>query len=243
MCTLSWLATADGISIFFNRDEAKIRSKALPPKVHYSHQGHSYIMPVDAQSHGSWIGVTETGFAICLLNFYQGKTPNGRLISRGLLVKDLLECKDHHHIDAYLNSKNWSLYAPFTLVIFITNNKEPNTYCWDGERFSQITITSPYTSSGVDFPEVSAARQMTFAQFFTLNEVDTEQEKATKLRNFHTSHIPEKSKFSVCMHREDASTVSFSEINITATNVSLDYIDGSPCEGQKIPRQSLVRTA
>ncbi|TBR37712.1 hypothetical protein CBF23_013980 [Marinomonas agarivorans] len=242
MCTLSWLTTSDGIRIFFNRDEAKTRPKALLPSVQIAKAGHKYIMPIDSQSNGSWMGVTEHGFSVCLLNFYQGKTPKGELISRGLLVRDLLELPKTEPIEQYLNKQKWHQYAPFTLVLFLPSHKSPLTYCWDGENFSTVEIHSPYTSSGVDFPEVSAARQATFSHYFSFQGEEAEIRKVKKLREFHTSHQPIKSKLSVCMHREDASTVSFSEIKVTTQTVHFDYIDGAPCEGKRTPILLLERS-
>ena len=241
MCTLSWLYKKDGVHIFFNRDEAKTRPQALLPAIYSNPTKHKYIMPTDAQAYGSWIGVTEAGIGLCLLNFYQGKTPHGVLISRGLLVKALLEIASKQDMLNYLHTRIWSQYAPFTLVLFFPDEKQPSTFCWDGESFNSVQINSPYTSSGVDFPEVSRVRQDTFSKYFALKMADSEQIKIEKIRLFHASHEPERSKYSVCMHRSDANTVSFSEINITSQSVYFDYTNGPPCCTSKAPSVSLVR--
>ncbi len=241
MCTLSWLYPQTGIEIFFNRDEAKNRPQAIPPAKYISPNGHQYLMPVDTQSKGSWIGVTEFGMCLCLLNYYQGKTPTGELISRGLLVKALLEMPVESSVYEYLDEKDWQQYAPFTLAIFSPHEKEPIALCWDGHALKSISIHSPYTSSGVDFPAVSQARQKTYKENFSLLDNDSTTSKRAKLRSFHTSHMPEKSKYSVCMHRSDANTVSFSQIEITSNMIKFEYSDGAPCQTSKIDQISLQR--
>lgn len=225
MCTLSWLKTHHGYEVFFNRDEQRTRLIASDPQHYQARSGNQFIMPTDLNSGGSWIGVTDSGVSICLLNFYQGMTPNNDLISRGLLVKDLLGLS---HIGAILNALKqirFENYAPFTLVLFEPEQESPMSFCWDGIKFTHIEIESPYTSSGVEFPQVSNARQQTFKRHFKDRPKCIEQLKA-----YHASHFPEKSKWSVCMHRKDASTVSFSHISTTTFSSTFNYVAGSPCQ-------------
>lgn len=224
MCTLSWLKTHHGYEVFFNRDEQRTRSIATPPE-HYKSADNQYIMPTDLDSGGSWIGITDAGVSICLLNFYQGKTPNTALISRGLLVKELLGLSNIEAISKALEQIQFEYYAPFTLALFDPEQDRPISYCWDGLVLKRITIESPYTSSGVEFPQVSQARQQTFKQHFESRPKCIEQLKA-----FHASHLPDKSKWSVCMHREDAYTVSFSHLSITPFDSIFNYVAGSPCQ-------------
>lgn len=225
MCTLSWLKTHQGFDIFFNRDEQKTRLIASAPQCYQTPAGNQYLMPTDLDSGGSWIGITDTGVSICLLNFYQGITPSNPLISRGLLVKNLLGLSHSDAIFSELKQIQFQQYAPFTLVIFDPEQGSPTSYCWDGIRFTQVEIESPYTSSGVEFPQVSQARQETFKQHFKDRPKCIEQLKA-----YHASHLPEKSKWSVCMHREDASTVSFSHLSIGPFSSTFHYVAGSPCQ-------------
>ncbi|EAQ66434.1 hypothetical protein MED121_07115 [Marinomonas sp. MED121] len=225
MCTLSWLKTNTGFEVFFNRDEQRTRLIASLPECYKTTSGNQYIMPTDLNSGGSWIGVTDSGVGICLLNFYQGITPSTELISRGLLVKDLLGLSKADKVLDHIKHLNCQHYAPFTLVIFNPEQHHPISFCWDGVQLTDLIIESPYTSSGVEFPQVSQARQETFRQYFQDKQACIEQLKA-----YHSSHYPEKSKWSVCMHREDACTVSFSHMSIQEFSSSFHYIDGSPCQ-------------
>jgi membrane protein DedA with SNARE-associated domain len=49
MCTVTWLMHADSYAVFFNRDELKTRSRALPPAIK-KQNGVRHIAPVDLES-------------------------------------------------------------------------------------------------------------------------------------------------------------------------------------------------
>lgn len=235
MCTVSWLYNHQGYHVFFNRDEQRSRAIARPPKV-ISNDGHAFIMPQDPQGQGTWMGVTSAGVSICLLNYYQGKVPSGTLISRGQLVRNLLEAVHVEAIQRHLNTIDLSHFAPFSLLVFTPNHTTPMSYLWTGSQLQNIAqLTSPYTSSGVDFPVVSSHRQ---ASYQTLRNRDEEINVAT-LQRFHQSHLPEKSMFSVCMHRADAHTVSLSHIHVNQQQAIYEYWDGSPCDTDKFHQVSL----
>lgn len=88
MCSVTWSLSDTGYQVFFNRDEQRSRALALPPAI-YDRQGVAVMMPLDPQGQGSWISLNQFGLSLCLLNNYQGRVPDGTLISRGLLLKSL----------------------------------------------------------------------------------------------------------------------------------------------------------
>lgn len=49
------------------------------------------------------------------------------------------------------------------------------------------------------------------------------------LRMFHASHDPNPSYLSVCMHRDDAHTVSFTHLEVSARQLNMTYVSGCPC--------------
>ena len=67
MCTISWFVSSQGYSVFFNRDEAKVRPKARPPQI-LTLNGVSSIMPIDPQGEGTWCFANEYGLTVALLN-------------------------------------------------------------------------------------------------------------------------------------------------------------------------------
>jgi hypothetical protein len=49
------------------------------------------------------------------------------------------------------------------------------------------------------------------------------------LASYHSSHSQKGGAYSVCMHRADAATVSFSRIRVTPEQVEFHYTPGAPC--------------
>jgi hypothetical protein len=50
------------------------------------------------------------------------------------------------------------------------------------------------------------------------------------LRGLHASHSPARGSFSICVHRPDAATVSYTEIAFTAGDLIMRYHAGHPCK-------------
>ena len=50
------------------------------------------------------------------------------------------------------------------------------------------------------------------------------------LRSLHSSHIPDAGAFSVCVHRPDAATVSYTEVECGPRELRMSYLAGNPCE-------------
>ena len=242
MCTVSWLITDAGYQLFFNRDEQRSRSKALPPQP-FQNSDVTTLMPIDPDGGGSWISVNDQGLTLCLLNFYQGRLPDGLLHSRGQLLKNLSALKTQSEITTQLNTMDLYQYAPFTLLAFSPDNRSLG-FQWDGETLQTLSILSPMTSSSVEFDRVYSARQNSFSDLGDAPDAD-------QLLAYHLSHQPIHSAHSstpssnqhqcvkngqliqgeqsVCMHRDDAKSVSFSHIEVTSEQVSFNYLDGSPC--------------
>ena len=59
----------------------------------------------------------------------------------------------------------------------------------------------------------------------------------------HRTHRPEKGPLSICMHREEAVTVSLSLIMVIPSLVRFRYVDGSPCEAGPGTEITLSRLA
>lgn len=53
------------------------------------------------------------------------------------------------------------------------------------------------------------------------------------LRRFHASHEPSPSYLSVCMHRDDAHTVSFTHLVATHKQLTMSYVSGCPCSSKQ----------
>lgn len=243
MCTLSWRLDGQTLDVFFNRDEQKSRVCARPAHFWPDYKA---IFPVDPQGGGTWLTVTTEGWVFALLNNYQASeslSSEASLLSRGLVITMLLQelqtfptvgmqsiAKNTRYsstaIEHCLNNLPLHSFRPFILVC-LSASTPAEAFDWDGRALTIFNPTSPVVSSAVELPITQALRRDAYPG----NEATVRQ-----FINYHTSHEPVPSAFSVCMHREDAHTVSFSHLQVNQHEIHFHYYAGSPC-------QSTLRTS
>ena len=211
MCTVSWFQTAQGYELFCNRDELRTRPVAWAPRVRTRH-GVRFSAPIDGASGGTWLGVNAFGLTLALLN-RQGKTPADGALSRGWLVLDLLDSATAEEVRTRLAKLPRHAFPPWTLAV-LSRHEPAQVMQWDGQEYwEELAVDgTPLTSSSYAAAEVMAARQQ---QFLTL-QAAAATEPCALLEQFHRSHTPAPSAFSVCMHRANAHTVSYSRIRVNA---------------------------
>ncbi|MFV0574620.1 MAG: NRDE family protein [Vibrio sp.] len=247
MCTLTWRITPGGYQVLFNRDELKTRSLALNPDSfdrQKNGQRVTAFMPIDPDGNGTWICCNNYGLSLCLLNNYQGITPKTAIRSRGLLVKELAFCQSYIQVLSQIQNINLSTFAPFTLVIFaqenIAQDQAVPAIRWDGIKLHHIKKIGPVTSSSFEFKTVQANRLAQYHYNYSQYQYNRTQDSLHKqpsfcqLMSYHMSHQPTSSAYSVCMHRNDAQTVSLTIINVEPNTVSMDYHAGSPCQSNPL---------
>lgn len=226
MCTLSWFKTENGYELFFNRDELKKRRRAELPEV-LIEEGVEIISPTDADAGGTWISVNQFGLSFCLLNHYEKEQliPHTDWLSRGEIIRSLANSSVLENIEAQFDALNLTKYKPFRLFI-IDAQGHSYFYTWDGSVSTmEKDIVTPRSSSSFEPEKVRKTRKLLFKKL-DLNESTSRNSYC----DFHTSHAPEKSAHSVCMHRDNANTVSFSHIIVSKACVSFAYADGQPCQ-------------
>jgi len=228
---MTWFVKEEGgYELFFNRDERISRSRADLPTVQegISESGDlvRYISPTDADAGGTWIAANEHGVTVCLLNHYQFEQIETYKdwTSRGEIVRQFAVTTDLVQADYRFNQLDLGDYRAFRM--FIIDQQGENRLCvWDGHAARiERNVTTPKSSSSVDAKHVKKVRRDLFEN---LNLVDSTDSAA--YLNYHASHLPARSKESVCMHREDANTVSLSHVRVDSELVAFAYADGSPC--------------
>lgn len=243
MCSLNWHPFSDHLGIAFNRDESVKRSKALPPS-HYQHDGINYLMPKDPDGQGSWIAANDRGFVVMLLNDYQGqlKPKEAQLISRGQLVKGVVECATWQQVEALVDAWPLKNSQPFQLAV-ITKTKHLFWH-YDGLKQSIEATELPkgvYSSGHPDVAQIIAAR-VAYIQNATI-------ERDEDLIAIHRSHKPENDKpidaedklaHAFCMHRPEAKTQSLSYLRLFEDRVEFEYWPGQPCETNQTISKTLA---
>ncbi len=222
MCTVTWARDLDGCGyqLLCNRDEKLTRSKALPPAAGVR-DGVRFLAPRDPDGGGTWLSVNELGVTICLLNG-AGSAPV-QAKTRGSLVLGLAGSSSSGEAAERVESADLSRFAPFTLVAI---DSDVSVCQWDGARCrvtSQNTdALLPLSSSSFDTERVCDRRRAGFRRFHSSH--------AGGLFDFHRSHGDRPSAYSTCMHREDAATVSFSWVSVSAAEIRLLYTPAAPCQ-------------
>lgn len=227
---MTWFVNDDGYELFFNRDERLTRRRASLPFV----QKHSlvtgdisYVSPTDADAGGTWIASNEYGVTVCLLNHYQFEQIETykKWISRGEIVRQFSSVIALHDAERMFDEMNLEDYRAFRMFM-IEPNGHNRLMVWDGHAARiESNVTKPKSSSSVDAKNVKSLRRKLFLDMKLDNSASAED-----YIRYHSSHQPSCSKDSVCMHREDAQTVSLSHVKVDVKSVSFRYADGSPCE-------------
>lgn len=224
MCTVSWFYTAEGYELFCNRDELRTRPRAWAPRVRTRH-GVRFSAPIDGASGGTWLGVNAFGLTLALLN-RQGQTRADAALSRGWLVLDLLDSATPEEVRARLAKLPLHAFPPWTLAV-LSPTQPARVMQWDGQNCwaDPAAAGQPLTSSSYAANEVIAARQL---QFQTMQTATATEPRALR-EQFHRSHAPAPSAYSVCMHRANAQTVSYSHIRVTGDHADFLYYPQAPC--------------
>lgn len=240
MCTVSWSDLPDGLHIFCNRDEQRSREAATPPALG-ERAGMTYLAPRDGRAGGTWIAANESGLAVCLLNHYPRPSPPppANRVSRGELVLSLMGCPDVERARALLQSGALAPYRPCIVLLFFrppgaATAALPERFAWDGSQVEHTVLERmlPQTSSSFMTSTVIASR---LAHFDEVPRRSGQSPLPEDLIAYHRSHHPTKGAYSVCMHRPDAHTVSFTHLQIGPEQATMDYTPRSPCKSEQVP--------
>jgi hypothetical protein len=174
------------------------------------------------------------------LNRY-GEYPesHGAFTSRGLLLTDLLDCKVGQHVQQRLNAADLEQFRPLTMAV-LTNDEPALLIDWTGRELlvqPDAERYMPLTSSSLQEPNAVGRRKEYFQDIVSeAGKLDAEL-----LGRFHRSHVPLRGPYSVCMHREDAATVSLSAVTVTRETIEFIYEGRSPCSKGPLEKIQLKR--
>lgn len=220
MCTVSFIPTAEQIFITSNRDESPHRQAS---GLTSSHGNDKIIIhyPLDEVSGGSWIALSETGRAVCLLNgAFDSFIPNPPYRqSRGLVVMDAVFAPD---VSDFLQSYNLHQIAPFTLLVYEANNFQQ--LVWDGDKrhLSKLSIHEPQIwSSATLYPKhVRDLRQTLFIEWIgTQDSFDRES-----IMSFHQMVNGDPDNDFIMNRNDVVKTLSITSITLQKTNSSILHI-------------------
>jgi len=159
--------------------------------------------------------------------------------SRGEIILSAFRSNDI--FSEQLDLKLLNQVLPFRLLRFCLISRNVLEWVWEGHRCTSIVHpweSNHWFSSGDSDELASAIRGKTVAEFQGGAAV---RESLEWMSELHRSHKPERGAFSICVHRADARTVSYTEISVSNERVSMNYVDGSPCESTIVSRLEIPR--
>ena len=232
MCTVTIIPKAEGIRIAVNRDESNARRAATPPEIR-GFGGPLALMPVDPESNGSWVAVSETGLALVLLNRNERLDLRGSdpVRSRGEIIPALLHCESIEECEEELfDVIDPGEFLPFRLLIM--KDRILSEISSDGRelrRFGARSIEFPimFTSSGLGDAFVERFRRELFNDMFYAGIRDTIESARVWIAlqdEYHRHHWPLLPHLSVRMKREDARTVSTTVLDLTRERALMSYV-------------------
>ncbi len=227
MCTVTFIARQNGYALGMNRDEKLTRVAALPAARHRL-ASRDVLFPSEP-SGGTWIGVNDAGTTLALINWYSVSAGVAvQAVTRGEVVKLALTSDSPALVEWALGELPLVRVNPFRLIGVFPIHKAVIEWRWNLkrlERFDHHWRANTWISSGFDETGAQQGRGKAFKEALRQRSV----EAAGWLRRLHRSHIPERSPYSTCMHREDAATVSYTEVIVSRHKATMRYTPGAPC--------------
>lgn len=192
--------------------------------------------PIDPQGGGTWIAVNSRGLVVTLLNGYgDPRDLDGvDLLSRGLVVSKLAGCATLAEVAQSFESEitpDLRRYRAFCLLaVELDDSGEPRSRCfrWNGSELRREFLPKSFAESSSSFASIRA-RELRLRQLEPLLS-NSKSLSMGQVQEVFSSHLPERGPYSICVHREDAATVSHTFVEVSLDSVRLRYLDAPLCE-------------
>ncbi len=227
MCTLTFIPKPQGYLLGMNRDERLTREPALAP-VAITNAGLSAVYPRES-SGGTWIGSNAAGITFALLNQNPGPQSQVKERSRGEIIPAILSSSRFPVAMRRFQHVDLRGLLPFVLVVIFPAEQIISQCQWDGNELKFLRIgwdVRHWFSSGVSDEMARKVRGSTCYEAWRRRDAGS----AEWLRGLHASHSPVRGSFSICVHRPDAATVSYTEVALSGGDLTMRYHAGHPCQ-------------
>jgi hypothetical protein len=228
MCTLTFVPTEGGYVAGMNRDEKLVRPSAIPPR-RFDFPGAAALYPRE-MSGGTWIACNGHGNLLALLNWNDvvPRFDGENLRSRGVMIPELIGGDDFAHTRACLARLDLNQMPPFRLIGAFLRESIITEWRWDGLRQQEFTFAwekRHWFSSSLSDALARRERGRTCEKAARTRGAEAD----SWMRNLHQSHDPVPGPFSICVHRKDAATVSYTEVRCSGKRIYMNYRSGNPC--------------
>src|SRR5437762_3744425 len=237
MCTVSFLPSPQGFYLAMNRDEQRGRFSALPPEI-VEFENHRVLFPREPTG-GTWISANDAGVCLALINWHRiTREPNNGVRSRGEVIRKLAGISASDEISAAVKKLPLRKLRPFRLITIVSAENRVIEWRWNLNRLSvrkHSWESRHWFSSSFDEATAEAERTRACAAL-----PDQSAKRDLKwLRRLHRSHEPERGPFSICMHRPDAATVSYTEVAVSKRRATMRYKSGPCCSNKAMATKTI----
>ncbi len=151
-----------------------------------------------------------------------------RTRSRGRVIPALIDSRSLSDLHEVFDVSNFEGMMPFRLVGVFPSEKEIGEWRWDSKQlgFQAHEWKSRHwfsSSLSDDWAESFRGTTCRDAQY------ESDAGSVPWLRRLHASHGGVSGQFSLCVHREDVKTLSYSEVMVTPKYIQMGHFRGSPC--------------
>jgi Transport and Golgi organisation 2 len=242
MCTLTVVTRNDTYLMAMNRDEKIARGPGSAAKIH-EFDGARAIYPGDGDG-GTWFATNECGISLALLNWNDiapRATAAAKTRSRGRVIPTLIDSRSLGDLHAVFSVSNFTGMWPFRLVGVFPSEQEIWEWRWDSTQLefqvhlweSRHWFSSSLSDNRAETLRGTACRS---------SEHESDAGSVPWLRRLHASHAGGPGPFSLCVHREDVNTLSYSEVMVTPGTVQMSHVRSSPCTMGRVQPTEIKRT-
>ncbi len=246
MCTASWSVGSGLTTLCFNRDEARTRPRAVPPR-EIEADGRRLLAPIDPPGGGTWICVNARGICFFLLNNYEASASFDvqptEPKSRGLLPLQAAVCDSVADFESWLSGELLNSYRPFFLGA--VGGGTASLFAWDGSELRALDASSGFvTTSSFRSQEVQAYRKRRYGEMLGgMASIDLDERFA-----YHVDVSHPDPAYNPLMSRPDAETHNVTSIEVSEKQARMRFavrISGSnelsPEQVSALPLHSAAR--
>ena len=226
-------------------DEPRRENRTRRGKASQTHllRGVSVIYPNDGTA-GTWISVNSYGNSFALLNLNVA-LPHGldrtRMRSRGQIITSLGPSSSMAEAQKAAGVLDLEKTLPFRLVGVFPSEKAIGEWRWDS---SQLGFQAHgwelrhWFSSSLSDKEA----EIYVAPYAARRNTNRTPGPLGGSERLHASHSGGPGPFSLCVHRQDAATLSYSEVTCTPELVQIAHLRGGPCTSVEPNTVKIQRT-
>ncbi|PYK22068.1 MAG: hypothetical protein DME56_02450 [Verrucomicrobia bacterium] len=198
---------------------------------------------------------------LALINWHRIKREsNNGVRSRGEVIRKLAGISTSNEISTAVKKLPLRKLRAFRLIAIVPREKRVIEWRWNLQRLAirnHEWRRQHWFSSGFDEPRAEVERAKVCASFVAgggdPGKGETSQRRARTgvnaagysikwLRQLHRSHAPKRGPFSMCMHRPDAMTVSYTEVGVSKKGATMRYKTGPCCSNGRIINRTISLT-